>query len=157
MKGVMLETKNKKFVSKICLFSISLIPIFYAQYAFAKDLNLLCTLKSFCEERSPGSCQAASASNLEPVQHVKVSAKFVDYWGDIFEVTKINASTVEARRLEKYTKYDSINESLLILNRYTGVMNLTHTLQEISRSSEKNKVIQINRVRYECMDSAPKF
>ena len=146
-----------RIVSKICLFYFSLIPIFYSQYAYAKDLNLLCTFKSFCEERSPNTCQAASSKNFEPIQHVKVNDKSVEYWGDNFEVTKINSSTVEARHLVKYPKYDSLNESLLILNRYTGVMDLTHTLRTISRQSEKSNVSQINRVRYECIESSPKF
>ena len=146
-----------KFISKICLFSILLLPIFYAKYAYAKDLNLLCKFKSFCEERLPNYCEASSPKNIEPIQHVKVNDKFVEYWGDKFEVTKINTSIVEARRLEKYPKHDSLNESLLILNRYTGVMDLTHTLRTNPKQSEKSNVLQINRVRYECVESMPKF
>lgn len=156
VKGIGMKVA-KKIVNEICLFSIFLTPIFYSQYANAKDINLLCSFKSFCEERLPSSCETSSAKNFESVQHVKISDKSVVYWGDTFEVTKINTSVVEARRLEKYPKYDSLNESLLILNRYTGIMDLTHTLQKIPKEFEKNNVIQINRVRYACIESAPKF
>lgn len=152
-----MKVARKNSLMKFVYFLFFLSPFFYSQYAYAKDINLLCTFKSFCEERLPSSCETSSAKNFESVQHVKISDKSVVYWGDTFEVTQINTSVVEARRLEKYPKYDSLNESLLILNRYTSVMDLTHTLRKISKESEKSNVIQINRVRYECIESAPKF
>ncbi len=148
---------RKKSWKILFLFPVQLVLFFYSQYAIAFDLNLVCTFKSFCEERLPGSCQSVPAKNLEQVQHVKVSGKIVEYWGDFYEIIKINDSIIQARHLEKYPRHESINNSLLNLNRYTGVMDLTHTLQSAPKETEKVNVLQVNRVQYICIKSAPKF
>lgn len=150
-----MKVTSKKFVTQF-LFPISLVLFCISQCAVAKDLNLICSFKSFCEERVPNACLTPSANNFETEQHVKLSDKTVEYWDDIYEIIKINDSVVLARHIKKYPKLDSFNESLLNLNRYTGVMNLTHTLYIDSREF-KNKVTQINRVQYLCVKSVPKF
>lgn len=91
------------------------------------------------------------------MQYVKITNDSVEYWGDIFKVSKFTDSIVEAARVENYPKHQSLNESLLILNRYTGVMNLTHTLRSINNKAEKAELFQINRIRYQCGKAEAKF
>lgn len=152
-----MKLANNSLIRKIGYFFAFAIPSLFTQYAEAVDLNLLCTLKSFCKERAANSCENATSEIAEPVQHVKINNNFVEYWGDTFKIFKISNDSIDARRSEKYPEHGSRNDSLLILNRYTGIMDLTHTLHVISKPSEETNNTQINRVRYECIKTEARF
>ena len=56
--------------------------------AQASTLHILCSLKSLCIEQPAGSCIPENDKTLDPVVHVKIDDKNIDYYKDSYSVSK---------------------------------------------------------------------
>jgi predicted DNA-binding helix-hairpin-helix protein len=130
---------------------------FFSFSAKADTLNLVCELKSFCSERPPESCKPSIDNSLPNIQHLKVSAKEINYFDDNYLISIYKDDLFVASRIEQHLKHNSLTESLIKVNRFTGLMNVTHTLKESTKPLSTAKILAINRVVYECKKIASKF